>query len=116
MMIKELTIELKDQLLQLKSNYYQQEKPQNRRDSDFFNYVKKVTEPTFRLVEEWEEKTAEQVKSRTLRVHPQQVGSTRENVELLLLHSYYIDVKESRYMNLHNSVLYVLDLIIEDVT
>ncbi|GAA5415335.1 hypothetical protein Pryu01_00359 [Paraliobacillus ryukyuensis] len=31
------------------------------------------------------------------------------------MHSYYIDVKETRYMNLYNSVQYVLDIILEDL-
>ncbi|CQR46656.1 hypothetical protein BN1058_00928 [Paraliobacillus sp. PM-2] len=115
MTVKELTIELKETLNQLKDNYFHQDKPENKRDLTFFTYVKEATGPVFQLVEQWEVHTAEEVKKRTLRIHPQQVVSTRENVELLLMHSYYIDVKENRYMNLYNSVMYVLDIILDDL-
>ncbi|WP_306291525.1 DUF1798 family protein [Paraliobacillus ryukyuensis] len=113
--VKELTFELKEKLAKLKTNYYQQEKPEYRRDPDFFNHVKEETLPVFQLAEKWSEETAKKVKERELRIHPQQVASTKENVELLLMHSYYIDVKETRYMNLYNSVQYVLDIILEDL-
>ncbi|WP_113866275.1 DUF1798 family protein [Paraliobacillus ryukyuensis] len=115
MSVKELTFELKEKLAKLKTNYYQQEKPEYRRDPEFFNLVKEETLPVFQLAEKWSEETAKKVKERELRIHPQQVASTKENVELLLMHSYYIDVKETRYMNLYNSVQYVLDIILEDL-
>lgn len=114
MSVKTQTIELKQSLQYLKKQYYQREKPENKRDPAFFSFVKTETAPIFELVDSWAKETAHEVKQRHLRIHPQQVASTKENVELLLLHSYYIDVREKRYMNLYNSVCYILDIILED--
>ncbi|WP_182199379.1 DUF1798 family protein [Paraliobacillus salinarum] len=114
MTVQDITLELKETLKRLKNNFYEQDKPKNLRDTTFFSYVKEETNPVFQLVEQWETEAAEAVKRRELSIHPQQVVSTRENVELILLHSYYIDVKEERYMNLYNSVLYVLDIILDE--
>ncbi|MFB1049348.1 DUF1798 family protein [Paraliobacillus sp. JSM ZJ581] len=114
MTVKNVTIELKEHLKRLKHNFFYQDKPKNKRDLNFFSYVKEVTNPVFHIIEQWEHNTANAVKNRELSIHPQQVVSTRENIELLLLHSYYIDVKQDRYMNLYNSVLYVLDIILEE--
>ncbi|WP_117160747.1 DUF1798 family protein [Paraliobacillus sp. X-1268] len=114
MNLKETTIQLKKELELLKSNYLEQEKPAHKRDKDFFLFVKEKTNPVFQLNESWETLAAEHVKNRNVRVHPQQVASTRENMDLLLMHSYYIDVKRKRYMELYQSVQYVCDLILED--
>lgn len=112
--LKVTTIRLKEELEILKLNYLEQEKPEHKRDKDFFNYVKEKTMPVFQLNELWEKLALEHVKDRDVRVHPQQVASTKENIDLLLMHSYYIDVKRKRYMELNQSVQYVFDLILED--
>ncbi|GGM23145.1 hypothetical protein GCM10011351_06240 [Paraliobacillus quinghaiensis] len=113
--LKQLTIQLRSELEGLKANYLQQEKPENKRDKVFFEYVKEKTTPVFQLIEEWEVLASSYVKNREVNVHPQQVVSTKENLDLILMHSYYIDVKRKRYMELYRSVHYVFDLILEDL-
>ena len=113
--LKQLTIQLRSEIEGLKTNYLQQEKPENKRDKTFFLYVKEKTTPVFQLIEEWEKLAASHVKNRAVNVHPQQVVSTKENLDLILMHSYYIDVKRKRYMELYQSVNYVFDLLLEDL-
>lgn len=106
---------LEKELETLKENYLTHEKPENRRDPEFFAYVKKQTEPIFDIINQWYEEALTFVKNREVSVHPQQVQSTEENLHLILLNSYYIDVRRKRYMELHKSILYVFDLLKKDM-
>lgn len=114
MNVKELTIELKNDLKLLKERYEKGEKPEDKRSKVFFQFVKEETTPVYKKIEVWEEAASAFVKRREAKVHPQQVASTRENMELLLLNSYYMDAKRQRYMDLHQSVLYVFDALLND--
>ncbi|MDC3415338.1 DUF1798 family protein [Aquibacillus salsiterrae] len=106
-----LTNELERTFAQLKDKYLTSEKPLDKRDQAFFNYVKEETTPLYKMIQQWETLAETFVKRREVGVHPQQVVSTKENLELLLLHSYYIDVKRKRYMELYQSIQYVFDLL-----
>ncbi|WP_404452813.1 YppE family protein [Virgibacillus necropolis] len=113
--IKEQTIELKKQLQMLKDNYEENDPPENKKDMTFFTYVKNKTEPIYTMLETWETDALEIVKQRKVDVHPHQITSTRENMELLLMHSFYIDAKRKRYMELNHSVLYIFDQLLRDL-
>ncbi|GAB2574817.1 DUF1798 family protein [Gracilibacillus alcaliphilus] len=102
-------------LAQLKQQYLTHKRPDNRRDPQFFELVKKETDPLFELVDKWYIEATNFVKNRDVRIHPQQIASTEENIKLLLLHSFYIDTPKSRYMELYQSVLYVFSLIKKEV-
>lgn len=108
-MLIKLTNELQHASQLLKDKFLTNEPPENVRDSDFFQKVKSETEPLFVLAKEWEKQALDAVKQRKIHVHPQQVEATRENFELILLHSYYIDVKRQRYMELIQAIDYVCD-------
>ena len=110
-MLLDLTNELQQACLRLKNTFLNSEPPEDAKDLDFFQYVKKETEPIFDLAEKWETVALEAVKNKEVLVHPQQIEATRENFELVLLHSYYVDVKSKRYMELIQSIDYVCDLI-----
>ncbi len=107
--------ELEKELVRLKEYYLTHERPENKRDPDFFAFVKENTEPVFETVDQWYGEALNFVKDRDVHVHPQQIESTEENIKLLLLHSYYVDVKRKRYMELHQSVIYVFDLLKNDI-
>jgi hypothetical protein len=113
--LKQKTLELQTHVLNLKERYLTNEQPEDKKDKDFFAFVKEETTPIYLLNQGWEEEAKQFVQNRDVQVHPQQIASTSENIELLLLHSYYIDVKKKRYMELHNSVLYVFDLLLNDI-
>lgn len=113
--LQEQTRHLKQQLNQLKERYETNEPPEDRRDKAFFSHVKEVTEPIYKRLETWEEGALGLVKKREVNLHPHQVASTRENMELLLMHSFYIDVKRKRYMELYKSVHYIFDQLLKDI-
>lgn len=113
--VKEQTAKLRAHLNRLKERFENTAPPKNRRDRDFFNMVKEETDPVYELLEQWEEATLGIVKQRKVNVHPQQVASTRENMELLLMHSYFIDARPKRYMELYKSITYIFDQLLEEL-
>ncbi|MBM7569866.1 DUF1798 family protein [Aquibacillus albus] len=116
MNLTKTTRDLKRILEELKAHYLENEKPEDKRDKAFFEFVKHKTTPVYERLKKWEDEALEFVKNREVHVHPQQIASTKENMELLLLHSYYIDVKRKRYMELNQSVHYVLDILLNDLS
>lgn len=112
---KRLTLELIDDLKKLKHRYETSEKPEDKRSREFFQLVKEETSSVYNRIQAWEETALSFVKQREAKVHPQQVISTKENMELLLLNSYYLDAKRKRYMDLYQSVMYVFDSLLSDI-
>lgn len=113
--VKEITIQLKKDLEKLKYRFLTSAPPEDRKDRDYFQMVKEETVPVYQLIAQWEEDALSIVKERKANVHPNQVVSTRENMELLLMHSFYMDTRKKRYMELYRSILYVFDLLLEDI-
>ncbi len=111
MNLLEQTEKLQQYLIRLKDKFEYSDPPENKKDREFFLQVKQETEPVYELLNQWEQSALEAVKNREVQVHPHQVTSTRENMELMLMHSYYIDARRKRYMELNNSIHYVLDQI-----
>ncbi|RLL48238.1 DUF1798 family protein [Oceanobacillus piezotolerans] len=89
--------------------------PENLKDRDFFQKVKQETSPIYDLIAAWEEAALIAVKTREVTVHPHQVTSTRENMELLLMHSYYKDVRRRRYMEYYKSIQYIFEQLLHDL-
>lgn len=110
-MLLKQTEDLLHATARLKERFLNNEPPKNLRDYDYFLKVKNETEPLFELIEKWEDEALKSVKNRDILVHPQQIESTRENFELIIMHSYYIDVKPKRYMELQQAIDYVCQLI-----
>ncbi|GAA0600082.1 hypothetical protein GCM10009001_15590 [Virgibacillus siamensis] len=115
MNLKLQTEQLRQHLQQLKNNYEENDPPEDRRDKEFFLMVKSQTEPIYQMLDHWEEEALAMVQERKVSLHPHQVTSTKENMGLLLMHSYYIDVKRKRYMELNHSVNFIFDQLINDL-
>lgn len=113
--LKKQTTTLREHLIRLKERFETTPPPKNRRDRDFFEMVKEETEPIYQLLDGWEETALHKVKERGVTIHPHQVVSTKENMELLLMHSYFMDAREKRYMELYQSVLYIFDQLLRDL-
>ncbi|APC48469.1 DUF1798 family protein [Virgibacillus halodenitrificans] len=113
--LQDITKTLKHHLIFLKHKYEMNEPPASMRDKAFFQQVKEETNPIYDLLEEWEALGLQTVKERKVNVHPHQITSTKENMELVLLHSYYVDVRRKRYMELYNSITYIFDQLIEEL-
>lgn len=107
---------LRKHLEYLRDLFEHSDPPANVKDRSFFEKVKAETTPIFELTATWEEDALKLVKEKKLTVHPQQITSTKENMELLLMHSYYKDARRKRYMELYNSVLYIYDQLIRDLS
>src|SRR5699024_12325755 len=71
--------------------------------SQFFSNVRQQTEPIFQLLELWEETALQTIKTERFNVHPQQIISTKENMQLLLMHSFYKDVRDRKSTRLNSS-------------
>lgn len=116
MELQKQTEQLKQHLINLRQKFETNDPPEDRRDKPFFLKTKEETLPIYQLLELWEEAALNIVKERKVNVHPHQISSTKENMELLLMHSYYIDVKRKRYMELYNSILYIFDQLLRELT
>jgi len=103
------TAELKQDLDELKVRYEANNPPETMNDTTFFLDMKAATEPIYSRLEEWETAALDVIKNRKINVHPHQIASTRENMELLILHSYYIDARRKRYMELNHSSHFIFD-------
>lgn len=75
----------------------------------FFAYVKGETDSIFEHLHEWEAETLQYIKNNKSAVHLKQVIATKENIELLIIHSFYKDMRKRRFMEYYNSSLYVLN-------
>lgn len=113
--LKEQTEQLKQHLHHLKDKYENDAPPENKNDRQYFIKVKEKTVPVYDLLEKWEEAALKVVKERKVNIHPHQITSTRENMELLLMHSYYVDVRRKRYMELNHSILYIFDQLLREL-
>lgn len=110
-----LTKTLLEQIQELTKKYLENKPPESLKDREFFNKMKLETSKVYELLDDWEKETLDFIKISKSRVHPHQVVSTKENYHLLLMHSYYIDEREKRYMELKYSIQYVFDILIEDI-
>ncbi|SFD76783.1 protein of unknown function [Lentibacillus persicus] len=115
MELEQQTVQLMEELERLKNIFEENNPPESKKDKEFFEMVKKETAPIYELLAKWEENTLKVVKERKVNVHPQQVTSTRENMELLLLNSYYVDVKRRRYMELNHSIHFILHQLLTEL-
>ncbi|HLQ74384.1 MAG TPA: DUF1798 family protein [Bacillota bacterium] len=114
MPIKEQTKVLQQYLRELRVRFEKRNPPESMSDQAFFQQMKEETEDIFNRLETWEEDALARVKNRELSIHPHQVASTRENMELLIMHSYYIDCRKRIYMEMYQSINYVFNLIIDE--
>ena|SRR5690625_2831051 len=115
MQLKLQTKQLKKHLDILKEKFEENNPPKHISDKEFFLNMKEETAPIYELLDNWEEKALAFVKNKHVNVHPHQIISTKENIELILLHSYYIDARKRRYMELNQSSHYIFDQILSEL-
>lgn len=114
MPFKEVTKQLSKYLDQLRQIFLENEPPEHFSDRAFFTKMKTETTPIYQLLDEWEQLAMASVKNREVPIHPQQIQATKENFELIILHSYYIDIRKRRYMELYQSIQYIFEQILQD--
>jgi len=113
-LIKEKTLLLKQHINSLKKKFLLNEPPESINDHDFFNEMKEETKPIFNLLEQWEVDVQSYLKNYQSKVYPHQIEATKENIKLLILHSYYIDIRKRFYMEYYQSIIYVLDSLLSE--
>ncbi len=109
----QLTKKMKQTIDELHDIFFRDEEAPSLNDKTFFLNMKEETSPMYELLKTWEDLTLKEVKSRTIKVHPHQVHATAENIELLILHSFYKDLRKRRYMEYYNSSHYVCNQILD---
>lgn len=109
------TEQLKQYLDALQVRYEENSPPENLRDKSFFLMMKGDTKAIYELLESWEINALQVVKEQQINVHPHQIRSTKENMELLILHSYYVDARRKRYMELNHSSHYIFDQLLRSI-
>lgn len=112
--IFQLTKKIKHTIDQLSDVFFREGEPPSMNDKTFFLQMKEETASMYELLKQWEEQALQEVKLRNIDVHPHQVHATAENIELLILHSYYKDIRKRRYMEYHNSSHYVCNQVLSE--
>lgn len=111
-----LTKDLKEMIDTLHDLFFREGEKPSINDKDFFLQMKEETAPMYQLLAKWEEDALAEVKARNVQVHPHQVNSTVENIELLILHSYYKDIRKRKYMEYYYSTHYVCNQLLDSNT
>lgn len=99
----------------LKDIFETNKKPENINDQHFFKTVKDETQEIFKLLVSWEVAAKDFVERKSTKVFSPQITATKENIEVLILHSYYKDLRKRLYMERYHSVLYVLENLLEEL-
>ncbi|GAA0444487.1 hypothetical protein GCM10008983_22350 [Lentibacillus halophilus] len=115
MELLEQTEQLITHLENMQTIYRANNPPESKNDKAFFQKVKTYTAPIYDLLSEWEDQALHMVKARQLNLHPQQITSTKENMETLMLHSLYVDIKRKPYMEMVHSTRFILDKMLDDL-
>jgi|SRR5699024_2380249 len=108
-----LTTQLQRHLEKLKQTFEQDNKPD--KGVTFFQKVKKETEPIFHILDQWERESLDTLNRVDISLYPQQITSTKENMEALLLYSYYKDVRKRRYMEIYKSCHYIYATLLKEI-
>nr|WP_281350655.1 YppE family protein [Metabacillus lacus] len=86
-------------------------------ENDFFSVVKPAVEEADSLIDEWKKKTAQWIKEAAPKyIHISQVEAAAENLEQLVLQSYYKDSKQKRFKNQKESIDYFLQSILDELS
>lgn len=84
------------------------------KDRDFFMLVKAETDLTFNILDEWVALTMASSETNELALYPQQIEATKENMQSLLLHSYYKDTRKRRFMEIYKSCYYIFAQLLKE--
>ena len=108
----ELTIQFRNNDVDEIYDRYVNGRKFDRKNYDDFYLMKEGTKDIFKRIDLWGEMANKYV--HRIPLFPNQIKNTVDNLEIMVLHSYFHDVRKKRFMELHQSVLYNLDLILND--
>ena len=103
-------------LTECKHRFESFQKKPDKTEAYFYEQVK----PTFELIKEkandWEQLALEWIKKEKPKyIHPSQIESAMENIEQVVLQSFYKDINKQRFHNLEHSVEYLINTIVDEI-
>lgn|SRR5690625_4402648 len=110
------TILLQKYLLQLQNRFQTYKPPTSVNDRVFFKQMKKETKPIYELLNVWKHETLNFIKNKQSKLFPHQIEATVDNIEMIILHSYYIDIRRRFYMEYFNSTIYILEQLLAELS
>src|SRR5690625_1933742 len=110
------TISLQKYLYELQNRFETNKPPRLMDDRSFFYEMKKETKPIYKLLKEWKHKKLNYIANNKSRLFPQQIAATIDNIEMIILHSYYIDIRRRFYMEYFNSTIYILEQLLAELS
>lgn len=110
---EKFTNELVNILIECEKRFLSREKPKKSRA--FFEAIRHELDEAFKKIDIWEKNALDVIDSYKLRVHPQQIQSTKENMEQIILHSYYVDLRKRRFMEMVKSCHFVFDQLMNQI-
>ncbi len=106
-----LTEQLKETLLTSLSRYEDCRK--TKKVYDFYTEVKPLGDEVFQLTGEWKEKVFLWVqKNRPRNIHPPQIENVVEQINELVVQSFYYQTSYKRFKSTHQSALFTVDLVL----
>lgn len=80
---------------------------------DFYSEVKPFGDKVFQLTEEWKEKVLLWIqKKRPRNIHPPQIENVVEQINELVVQSFYYQTSYKRFKSTHQSALFTVDLVL----
>lgn len=108
------TEKLLEEVNQCQDRFLSGEKPEKNRA--FFEEIRKEADATFQLLDGWVEQATIVVEQKEIKVlHLQQIEATKENVESLVLHSYYKDTRKRRFIEIYKSCYYIFAQVLNEL-
>ncbi|HZW67752.1 MAG TPA: DUF1798 family protein [Pseudogracilibacillus sp.] len=116
---KEQIIKLTNALVEyvaiLESKFNDKTIEEGKKDA-FFTYVKKETEEMFAQLDEWVDLLSELNEQGDSVINQAIIESTKDNMNALIMHSYYKDVRRRRYMEINRSCIYTYQSVLKELT
>lgn len=81
----------------------------------FFEYVREHTEDVFEQLGKWESLLMTYVNNNRPIIAETMIASTKDNMNALIMHSYYKDVRRRRYMEIKRSCIYVFQAVLKEI-
>lgn len=108
---KDLLEKIEASILRLKSI-----KEMEEYDPDFFGEVKPYADKVHITLDTWRELTLEWIKEEKPKyLYQLQIDTAIENIELLVVQSFYKDTREKRAKEMYQSIVYTLTAILDKI-
>ncbi|WP_307335463.1 DUF1798 family protein [Metabacillus malikii] len=116
MTIEVTSRKLLQELMKCKQRFEQLETKPEKSETYFYHNVKPAFEHIMEIVSLWEPMARKWVLvNKPKNIHTSQIDSTVENIEHIVLQSFYKDTNKQRFQNMYHSVEFVITAIFTGV-